>query len=99
MTNTELSQEFEEKFCQDDCGRSVKEFQGNWQEINLYAEDVWSWFESKLEEVRGEEIQKIKNNIGFLRQWINEKPNNKLVTNHDIEEWLLKFNPQKGNKK
>ena len=32
--------------------------------------------------------EKCKRNIGQLRQWLNEKDPNKLVTNEDIEYWL-----------
>lgn len=31
-------------------------------------------------------------NVGFLRQWLNEKPADKMVTNEDIIYWLTKFN-------
>jgi len=39
---------------------------------------------------------KIKKNIGFLRQWLNEKPEDRLVTNKDIEEWLFNFRKESG---
>ena len=29
-----------------------------------------------------------RKNVGLLRQWLNEKPNDRLVTNEDIMEWL-----------
>jgi len=34
----------------------------------------------------------IKKNIGKLRQWINERPQDMPVTNGDIEEWLFDKN-------
>ena len=34
------------------------------------------------------ERDRIKKNIGFLRQWLNEKPPG-LITNEDIEHWLF----------
>ena len=36
-----------------------------------------------------EEIKKVKENIGLLRQWINEKPKDKRVTDKDIEIFLF----------
>ena len=33
--------------------------------------------------------REIQNNIGNLRQWINEKPADLLVTNEMIETWLF----------
>lgn len=35
------------------------------------------------------ERAKIMGNIGMLRQWLNEKPADRLVTNEDIETWLF----------
>lgn len=35
-----------------------------------------------------DERQRIKDNIRFLRQWLNEKPPDLLVTNEAIETWL-----------
>ena len=32
--------------------------------------------------------EEISGRIGFLRQWLNEKSADRLVTNEDIEEWL-----------
>lgn len=42
-----------------------------------------------LEEARVEERNKIKQNIGLLRQWLNEKPIGLMMTNKMIEEWLF----------
>ena len=42
------------------------------------------------------ERKRTEANIGFLRQWLNEKPEKMLVTNEDIEEWLFDFEPLKG---
>src|SRR3990167_11467302 len=35
-----------------------------------------------------ETMEKIRSKVGFLRQWLNEKPENRLVTNEDIDKWL-----------
>ena len=37
----------------------------------------------------GEEREKIKKNIFLLRQWINEKPKDLLITNEQLEKFLL----------
>jgi len=42
------------------------------------------------QQTREEFKEEIKNNIGFLRQWLNEKPTDRLVKNEDIEKWLFK---------
>ncbi len=34
-------------------------------------------------------IKQLKINIGFLRQWLNERTSDKLLTNEDLETWLL----------
>lgn len=34
------------------------------------------------------EREMINSNIGMLRQWLNEKPDDRLVTNEDIKHWL-----------
>lgn len=36
----------------------------------------------------GEEIYKRELAIGMLRQWINELPADRLVTNEDLYKWL-----------
>ena len=41
-----------------------------------------------IQEARKEERKWIRTNIGNLRQWLNEKPNSRLVENKDIELWL-----------
>jgi len=41
-----------------------------------------------------EERERVKSKVGWLRQWLNEKPKDMLVTNEQIEEWLdLKDKP------
>ncbi len=34
-------------------------------------------------------LEEVRKNVGFLRQWINEKPKDMLVTNENIEYWLF----------
>lgn len=34
------------------------------------------------------EKMEMRNRVGFLRQWLNEKPANQLVTDEDIIKWL-----------
>ena len=34
-------------------------------------------------------MAKVKERVGFLRQWINEKPKDMMVTNEQIETWLF----------
>ena len=36
-----------------------------------------------------EAIEKVKGRIGFLRQWLNERPSGSMVTNEHIETWLF----------
>ena len=49
--------------------------------------------ETKVEVIKWDErnriIRSIKDHIGFLRQWLNEKPEGRLVTNEDLEYWLF----------
>jgi hypothetical protein len=54
-----------------------------------------SQIKKMIRKAKLEEKNRIKINIGFLRQWINEKPSNLLVTNEHIEEWLFNFEPTK----
>lgn len=62
--------------------------------LNLIDPD-YKEIESKLKEFAKEYDKQLRTNIGFLRQWINEKPENLLVTNEHIEEWLFNFEPTK----
>ena len=50
---------------------------------------IKSFISSTIQEAWEEEREKIKQNIGFLRQWLNEKPESLLVTNEHIELWLF----------
>ncbi len=47
-----------------------------------------SKFSSLIEQTRKEQREKMRKNIGMLRQWLNERPNKNLVTNDEIEYWL-----------
>lgn len=49
---------------------------------------VKAFIHKQRQAVRDEIVEQIRNNIGSLRQWLNEKPANRLVTNEDIELWL-----------
>ncbi len=42
-----------------------------------------------LDKTQQATIKQIKINIGFLRQWLNERTSDKLLTNEDLETWLL----------
>lgn len=37
----------------------------------------------------GDVEELLESRIGFLRQWLNEKPSDLLVTNADIKYWLF----------
>lgn len=41
-----------------------------------------------IKTAQAEARKEIENNIGFLRQWLNEKPKDLLVTNQHIKDWL-----------
>ena len=44
----------------------------------------------ELARARKEERERIKANIGLLRQWLNERlEHDRLLTNEDLETWLL----------
>ena len=45
--------------------------------------------EKKHDIGRHEEREKIKQNIGLLRQYLNERTDTKLITNKELEEFLL----------
>ena len=48
-------------------------------------------FISKLiHQAKQEERERIKKNIGQLRQWLNERTEDRLITNEDIETFLNK---------
>ena len=42
----------------------------------------------RREDERKKERERIKGNVGMLRQWLNERPKDVLVTNKEIELWL-----------
>ena len=52
--------------------------------VDMIVNDIISLVPSQRKE-----IEEIKNRIGWLRQWINEKPKDLLVTNEMIEVWLF----------
>ena len=62
----------------------------NWNDVGGHDTDP-----DDLINLIAKQRQKIENNIGFLRQWLNETPKDRLVTNKDIEEWLFNFRPHK----
>jgi len=48
-------------------------------------------YRSKAEAAEAtKEQQGLAGKIGMLRQWLNERSYKKLITNEDLEEWLLK---------
>lgn len=60
-------------------------------EINDAANKASWWnIADEILNLQAKTIEDIKKNIGFLRQWLNEKPKDRLVTNKDIEKWLFK---------
>ena len=59
------------------------------------VEKLKAFLHKELSALIEEERKSIKNRIGFLRQWLNEKDKDRLVTNRDIEVWLELENLQK----
>ena len=55
--------------------------------------DARDWLSKALTqaEKRGKEeaTKNMKGKIGLLRQWLNERHRDRLVTNEDLETWLL----------
>lgn len=43
-----------------------------------------------IHQAKQEERERIKQNIGQLRQWLNERTEDRLITNEDIETFLNK---------
>lgn len=56
--------------------------------IRITRRDLHAFISKVTEQTRKETEETIKNKISSLRQWINEKPKDMLVTNHHIEVWL-----------
>ena len=52
-------------------------------------QDLREFIVSALLSARAEERKRIQKNIGMLRQWLNEKDKELLVTNEMIEMWLF----------
>ena len=52
------------------------------------SEDMLEWFKERLKEAVESERARIGSRVGFLRQWLNERPKDILITNEDIELWL-----------
>lgn len=50
-----------------------------------------------LKQALEEQEREIKQNIGFLRQWLNEKPQG-MITNEQLEMWLFDCCPTKNPK-
>ncbi len=63
-----------------------KLIRGWFKEPVLSAEDELT---KALDQTQQATIKQIKINIGFLRQWLNERTSDKLLTNEDLETWLL----------
>lgn len=52
-------------------------------------ERVEKWLARLLQKAREEEREQLKIKIGMLRQWLNERNTSNLVTNEELEAWLL----------
>ena len=52
------------------------------------TEEVEAW-EDGYDCSAKEEKARLKRNIGLLRQWLNEKTNTNLITNNELEEFLI----------
>ena len=51
-------------------------------------EQAITFIENLLASERSRVRKELNGRIGMLRQWVNEKPADHLVTNEDIEMWL-----------
>lgn len=51
--------------------------------------DAMEISQKTIKAVLGEEREELKHNIGQLRQWLNERSSGDLLTNKDLEIWLL----------
>lgn len=110
---TKKLKEFDEKFCLHaegivDYKSPGEPIYGDLRDLNpdILADEIEDFIKQALEEQERE----IKQNIGFLRQWLNERieaavilhnepsTQRKLITNEDIEMWLFDFCPDKKPK-
>jgi hypothetical protein len=63
-----------------------------------FQDSIWQKTHTELvkeakKEGHDEAVEKVKGRIGFLRQWLNERPSDFIVTNEVIEAWLLEASP------
>lgn len=58
------------------------------EEMEAFENKLKSFTSQKLRELIGEVRTHLNGRIGFLRQWINEKDADVLVTNEGIMRWL-----------
>ena len=82
-----LKKKFEKKFM-------IRRKTGLWINKDTFSpENVWFFIHSAIEEAT-----KIKkHNIGMLRQWLNERTGDRLLTNEDLEMWLNQDYQSQGN--
>jgi hypothetical protein len=78
-------QEFDKQFCVEDVVEDDGTPLGRQINIEFDTKDLKAFIERTLSQQKRE----TQNNIGNLRQWLNEKPADLLVTNEMIETWLF----------
>ncbi len=57
---------------------------------SLFGDQRRKFYQMGYNEAENDTIARVKRNIGMLRQWLNERPQNMLVTNKQLETWILK---------
>lgn len=74
----------------------LEEWNKDWQEkeYDKVVKKYTTLLTTQREEAVKEERERIKGKIGWLRQWLNEKPADEMVTNKHIEHWLELSTPQ-----
>lgn len=88
MRNKILKQ-FDEKFTRID--KTNGKFKENWFIKEVLSEDVKTFIEKALLEVKRETEKELDIKIGQLRQWLNEEritDPKKMVTNEDLKTFL-----------
>lgn len=95
---TTIDKDFDERFLEEERrGRPIRYLlrDNKGQLINSeYAkkEQIKDFYHQALEKCVTEAVEKererIRSRVGWLRQWLNEKPADMLVTNEQIEGWL-----------
>lgn len=62
--------------------------EGNYRSLDRLNQDRHLVVES-LNQLFELEHEKIRQNIGMLRQWLDERTSKELITNEEIEHWLI----------